>query len=61
MTPEQRVLLADRPCETTIEIATYREYLRQLIKTITNENATDLIVDNSPAWAKLNEVPSILL
>ena len=58
---EQRMLLADRPCETTTEIDAYREYLRQLIKSITNQNATDLKVDHNPQWAQLSEIPAILM
>ena len=58
---DQRMMLADLPCETTFEIASYREYLRQLIKSVTNENATDLNVNQNPQWAQLNEVPMILM
>ena len=29
---EQRTLLADLPCEKTIEVASYRQYLQQLIR-----------------------------
>ena len=61
MSTDQRVLLADLPCETPIEVASYREYLRQLVKSITNENATDLKVDHNPQWAQLAEVPMILI
>lgn len=60
MSSEQRMILADLPCETPIEISSYREYLRQLIRSITNENATDLKVDQNPQWAQLSEVPAIL-
>ena len=61
MTPDERAYLAELPCETKIETAAYREYLRQLVRTITKEDATDLKVDKDPAWARLSEVPSMLL
>ena len=61
MSTEQRVLLADLPCETTTEIDAYGEYLRQLIKSITNQNATDLKVDPNPQWAQLTEIPATLI
>lgn len=59
-TAQQRTLLADLPCESTLEINSYREYLKQLVKSVTNENATDLKVDHNPQWAQLGEVPAIL-
>ena len=61
MSTEQRVILADLPCESVTEVATYREYLRQLVKSITKENATDLKVDHNPGWAQVTEIPAILL
>ena len=56
----QRMALAHLPCEATVEIAAYRKYLQRLIKSVTNENATDLKVDHNPQWAQLSEVPIIL-
>ena len=61
MTTDQRNLLATLPCGTPIEVAAYREYLRELVKAITNEVATDLKVDHNPQWAQLAEVPGILV
>ncbi len=61
MSTDQRMLLADLPCETPIEIDAYGEYLRQLIMSITNQNPTDLKVDHNPQWAQLSEIPSILI
>ena len=57
----QRMALAHLPCNTTIEIAMYREYLRRLIKSLTNEDATELKVDDNPQWAQLSEVPMTLM
>jgi hypothetical protein len=61
MSTDHRMLLADLPCESPIEIAAYGEYLRQLIKSITNQNPTDLKIDHNPQWAQLSEIPSILI
>jgi hypothetical protein len=61
MSTDQRMLLADLPCETPIEVAAYGENLRQLIISITNQNPTDLKVDHNPQWAQLSEIPSILI
>ena len=57
---DQRKQLADMPCESTLEISSYRTYLTRLIQSITNENATDLKVDHNPQWAQLDKVPVIL-
>jgi len=61
MSTDLRMLLADLPCETPIEIEAYGEYLRQLIISITNQRPTDLKVDHNPQWAQLSEIPSILI
>jgi|SRR5688572_20015375 len=61
MSTDQRMLLADLPCETPIDIDAYGEYLRQLIISITNQSPTDLKVDRNPQWAQLSEIPSILI
>ena len=60
MSADQRTCLADLACDATTEISTYREYLRQLIRALTNEDATELKVDHNPQWAQLTEVPMIL-
>ncbi len=61
MSADQRTCLADLACDSTIEIATYREHLRQLIRALTNEDATELNVDRNPQWAQLTEVPMMLI
>jgi hypothetical protein len=61
MSTDQRMLLADLPCETSIEVDAYGEYLRQLIISITKQSPTDLRVDHNPQWAQLSEIPSILI
>jgi hypothetical protein len=61
MSTEHRMCLADLPCESIVEVAAYREYLCQLIKSITNQNATDLKIDQNPPWAQLGEIPAILI
>ena len=61
MSTEQRMVLAELPCESTAEVAAYGEYLRQLVKSVTQQNATDLKIDQNPQWAQLSEVPQILI
>jgi hypothetical protein len=61
MSTEQRVRLADLPCGTSTEISAYREYLVDLVRSVTNNNATDLKVDHNPAWAQLSEIPAVLI
>jgi len=61
MSTEQRIQLADLPCESAVEVAAYGEYLRQLIKSITRQDATDLKVDHNPGWAQLSDIPEILI
>ena len=61
MSTDQRTYLADLACDSIMEIAAYREYLRQLIRALTDEDATELKVDRNPQWAQLTEVPMILI
>jgi hypothetical protein len=61
MSTEQRMVLAELQCESSTDVAAYREYLRQLIKSITKQNATDLTIDQNPQWAQLSEIPAILI
>jgi len=58
---DQRRRLADLACETTLEVASYREHLTRLIKSVTNENATDLKANHNPQWEHVGEVPAVLI
>ena len=61
MSTEQRLCLAELPSESAVEVTAYGEYLRQLIRSITNQNATDLKIDHNPQWAQVSEIPAILI
>ncbi|MFB2968632.1 nitrate reductase associated protein [Aerosakkonema sp. BLCC-F183] len=56
-TKEERQLLVDRPCTTPAEIQAYREMLHQLIKERMGTSATDLPVEENPAWMDAANVP----
>lgn len=47
----ERKRLATKSCQTAIEIYNYQTYLQQLVKTHTGNTATELSVDENPAWA----------
>jgi hypothetical protein len=50
--------LVELPCETTAEIAAYREYLARLIVTQTGSEPTLLAIDPHPPWLDESEIPS---
>lgn len=54
---QDRQQLVDQPCETSAEIATYREFLHRLIFDRTQTVATDLEIDPTPAWLDPSEIP----
>ncbi|MBD2183187.1 nitrate reductase associated protein [Aerosakkonema funiforme] len=56
-TKEERELLVDRPCTTAAEIQAYREMLHLLIKERMGTSATDLPVEENPAWMDTAKVP----
>ena len=53
---KERKQLATTPCNTAIEIYNYRTYLQQLVKTYTGSAASELIVDENPAWTIIDAV-----
>lgn len=57
---EERIELAVKPCSTLEEATLYNNYLTTLIKKRTNAEATVLPINNEPAWANLEEIPSLL-
>ena len=61
MTVEERISLAERPCQKNDEVVLYREYVTQLIFNITHLQATDLTIEKDPPWAQLTEVPSLIM
>jgi hypothetical protein len=57
-TQEQRQALVDLPCTTDEQIQAYREFLRQLVLTHTGKPATDLPIEENPAWLDAQTVPA---
>jgi hypothetical protein len=53
----ERSRLVELPCSTAAEIATYRDYLTELIRQHTGETATNLALDSHPAWLRDREIP----
>lgn len=60
-TQDERVQLALKPCNSTIEKRRYCEYLVELVERYMKHAATSMEVDLQPVWCELNNVPTILL
>lgn len=58
---DERKELALRKCDNRVEIAVYNEYLSILIKKYTGQNATELKVEENPAWADVSVVPPMII
>lgn len=58
---EERKELALRNCSNKYEIAVYNEYLSLLINKYTRQNATQLPVEENPAWADVSGVPLMII
>lgn len=58
---EAKQKLVDLPCENITEIATYREFLVNLIKETTGEIAKELTIDPQPPWRNESEIPPEIL
>ena len=59
--PEERVELAIKKCSTGEEIATYKDYLAQLVATRAAHPPTLMEIDTNPEWSRLSEIPLSLL
>jgi hypothetical protein len=57
MTAEERGELAMAACESSEEIARYRDKLTRLILMRTGNPATPIPVPDSPAWSRTDEIP----
>jgi hypothetical protein len=57
MTAEDREDLATAGCESSEEIAQYRDKLIHLIFTRTGNSATPIPVPDYPAWSRTDEIP----
>jgi hypothetical protein len=53
-----RQQLAERTTNNAAEIQQYRELLIEMIRSRTNETATELAVDPAPAWSDLTTIPA---
>lgn len=60
-TVEERDMLVHEGCSTDAEIAVYRWRLQQLIIQRTGWNATDLPIEDHPAWANTESIFVLLL
>lgn len=55
-TMEEKEYLSDQSCDTAIEITTYRNHLKQLVRNCTGHEPTEMTVDQDPAWARISYV-----
>ncbi|MBW4546046.1 MAG: nitrate reductase associated protein [Symplocastrum torsivum CPER-KK1] len=56
-TQEERQELVEKPCTTAEEIQTYREYIQNLVINHTGTPASDLPVEDNPAWMDATTIP----
>ena len=59
MTVGERTKLAESPCTTREEIMVYREYVQQVVRMHSGQEASELRVDDSPSWAMITEIPAL--
>ncbi|HLG39057.1 MAG TPA: nitrate reductase associated protein, partial [Chitinophagaceae bacterium] len=57
---EERIELAKKNCSNEEEARLYNFFLAGLIKKYTGNQATDLKIDQNPAWADVDRVPVVL-
>lgn len=56
-TVQERQALVEMPCTTVEEIQTYRQYLQQSVIEHTGTPASDLPIDEHPAWMDATTIP----
>ena len=56
----QRQTLVTMPCESSQEIASYREYVQDLVTSKTGKPAKELAIDPLPLWLNTHKVPETL-
>jgi hypothetical protein len=56
---EKRELMLRR-CNNCYEVAVYNEYLSILVEKYTGNPATEILVEQNPAWADRNTVPAMI-
>ncbi|HEY9295370.1 MAG TPA: nitrate reductase associated protein, partial [Phormidium sp.] len=54
----EREALVDLPCATEQEIQTYREFLQDLVIKQTGTPASELAIEQNPAWMDTKTIPS---
>lgn len=57
---EERIELANRPCNNVEEVNEYRNYLSALVRNYAGKEATDLKVEQHPAWADFENINETL-
>ncbi|WP_316784933.1 nitrate reductase associated protein [Pedobacter frigiditerrae] len=57
---DERVELAIKPISNSTALNKYHSYLVGLIKKYTNNEATIIAVDKTPAWREFNRLPIVL-
>ncbi|OKH33556.1 nitrate reductase associated protein [[Phormidium ambiguum] IAM M-71] len=57
----EREALVDLPCVTTSEINTYREFLQELVIKQTGAPASELAIEENPAWMDSKTIPAEVL
>ena len=58
--PDERIQLALLPVSNETESRNYRQFLINLIRKYTKNEATELAIDPMPAWKNLSSIPAIL-
>ncbi|MGI0494262.1 nitrate reductase associated protein [Alkalinema pantanalense CENA528] len=56
-TQADREALVEMPCQSAADIQSYHDFLHQMIQERTGETATDLPVEQHPAWEIENIIP----
>ena len=57
----ERTSLTTLPAKSEAEILNYRKHVQQMVKSHTGEEATDLLVEKTPAWSMLSQLQESLL
>ncbi|MFY7899946.1 MAG: nitrate reductase associated protein [Chitinophagaceae bacterium] len=60
MNEEERISLAEKPCNSKTEIQAYKAYLMDVVVQRTSEQVTELAIDNEPVWMNTENIPDIL-
>ncbi len=55
---QERQILVEKPCLTINQIAEYKNYLQELVKSKTGEYAKELEIEKNPSWLNKEEIPN---